>query len=206
MERLSTGIDALDRRLGGGLPAGSLLLFSSAPASQAELVLAELIADRPTTYLTPFRPAEAVRAGLDSSALPPTAVDVVELDPADPIPRARGCVDSLPAETTLVVDPVDPLERRAEDYRELLVDLQATIADTDRIAVLHALSGRSVPPQRDLSEHIADIVFELRTEVVGTEITNRLVVPKFRGGRALEETIKLKLADDVTIDTSRDIA
>ena len=33
-----------------------------------------------------------------------------------------------------------------------------------------------------------------------------LAVPKFRGGRALEETIKLRLTADVSIDTSRDIA
>jgi hypothetical protein len=53
---------------------------------------------------------------------------------------------------------------------------------------------------------MADVVFDLQTDTSGSQIINRLAVPKFRGGRALEDTIKLKLTDGVTIDTSRDIA
>jgi DNA repair protein RadA/Sms len=50
------------------------------------------------------------------------------------------------------------------------------------------------------------VIFDLRTTVTSAEIVNRLVVPKFRGGAALEEPLKLKLTDSVSIDTSRDIA
>jgi hypothetical protein len=57
-----------------------------------------------------------------------------------------------------------------------------------------------------MSEHMADVIFDLKTTVSGSEIENRLAVPKFRGGRALDETIKLQLTEQVTIDTSRDIA
>jgi hypothetical protein len=53
---------------------------------------------------------------------------------------------------------------------------------------------------------MADVIFDLKTTVSGSEIENRLAVPKFRGGRALDETIKLQLTEQVTIDTSRDIA
>ena len=53
---------------------------------------------------------------------------------------------------------------------------------------------------------MADVVFGLRPAVGGAEIETRLAVPKFRGGSALEETIKLKMTEDVSIDTSRDIA
>jgi hypothetical protein len=53
---------------------------------------------------------------------------------------------------------------------------------------------------------MADVVFSLDTRVSGESIENRLAVPKFRGGRALSETIKLELGDRVRIDTSRDIA
>jgi hypothetical protein len=59
---------------------------------------------------------------------------------------------------------------------------------------------------RVVSKHMADVVFDLRTSVEGTEVENKLAVPKFRGGAALQETIKLQLAEDVSIDTSRDIA
>lgn len=53
---------------------------------------------------------------------------------------------------------------------------------------------------------MADVVFDLDTKIDGSEIVNRLAVPKFRGGRALDETIKLRLAERVSVDTSRDIA
>jgi hypothetical protein len=53
---------------------------------------------------------------------------------------------------------------------------------------------------------MADVVFDLSTDFEGSEVENRLAVPKFRGGTALDETIKLKLAEGVTVDTSRDIA
>ena len=78
--------------------------------------------------------------------------------------------------------------------------------NTESIAILHAMEGRSVPELRDVTEHMADVVFKLNTEIQGTEIVNRLSVPKFRGGRALDETIKLNLSTGVSIDTSRDIA
>ncbi len=102
---------------------------------------------------------------------------------------------------------VDVLERcGSARYRNFLNELQTHMVNTGGVAVLHALDGRSVPDNRDLTEHMADVVFELRTGVKGSEIENRLAVPKFRGGAALDETIKLKLAERVTIDTSRDIA
>ncbi|PSP59844.1 transcriptional regulator, partial [Halobacteriales archaeon QH_7_66_37] len=41
-DRLRTGIDVLDRKLGGGLPAGSMVTLSASPRSQAELFLYEL--------------------------------------------------------------------------------------------------------------------------------------------------------------------
>jgi hypothetical protein len=53
---------------------------------------------------------------------------------------------------------------------------------------------------------MADVVFDLETRVGSDTVENRLTVPKFRGGRALPEVIKLELEDGVDIDTSRDIA
>ncbi|KPN31647.1 hypothetical protein SY89_02396 [Halolamina pelagica] len=63
-----------------------------------------------------------------------------------------------------------------------------------------------MPDNRDVTAHVADVVFDLQTTITNAEIENRLVVPKFRGGKALAEPIKLRLAESVNIDTSRDIA
>ncbi|MFW5977701.1 MAG: RAD55 family ATPase [Halohasta sp.] len=207
--RLSTGIDVLDRQLDGGIPTGSIVLFSAAPASQSELLLYEMTAVRMALYLTTIRSDQAVQDALDRTSRYTTVGEptIRDIGVEAPLDQANKLLGTLPTESTLIVDSLDPLERQeASRYRYFLNQLQTQMRNTESIAILHAMDGRSVPELRDVTEHMADVVFKLNTEVQGTEIINRLSVPKFRGGRALDETIKLKLSTGVSIDTSRDIA
>ena len=87
-----------------------------------------------------------------------------------------------------------------------MTQLHRHVVDTESVAVLHCLDGRSVPALRDTTTHMADVVLRLTATTAGTAVETRLAVPKFRGGRALTETLKLRLTDRVEIDTSRDIA
>lgn len=197
----------LDRKLEGGLPAGSVVALTAPPASQSELLLHEFAAPRRTLYLTTERSAKAVREAFDGAAVPTSTPEVEELTGEAPLDRATELAGTLAEGSTLIVDPVDPLERRdSARYRRFVNGLRARLVDTESIAVLHCLAGRSPPAGRDLTEHMADVVFALDTRVSGESVENRLAVPKFRGGRALPETIKLELTERVRIDTSRDIA
>ncbi|MFB6156255.1 MAG: RAD55 family ATPase [Haloferacaceae archaeon] len=206
-DRLPTGITVLDRQLDGGIPAGSIVLLSADPASQSELFLYELTTTRGTLYLTSIRSDQAVRDAIDrvpGRVGDPTVRDVGGDAPLD---GANRLIHNLPEGANLIVDALDPLERQdTSRYRAFLNELQTHMINTQGLAVLHALKGDNLPDNRDMSKHMADVVFDLRTSVDGSEIENRMAVPKFRGGRALEETIKLKLTEDVSIDTSRDIA
>jgi len=203
------GIDVLDRQLDGGIPTGSIVLFSADPASQSELLLYEVTAVRMALYLTTIRSDQAVQDALDRTSQytrvgEPTIRDIGVEAPLD---QANKLLGTLPTESTLIIDTLDPLERQEPNrYRYFLNQLQTGMRNTESIAILHAMDGRSVPALRDITEHMADVVFHLNTEIQGTEIVNRLSVPKFRGGSALDETIKLKLSTGVSIDTSRDIA
>lgn len=205
--RLSTGIGVLDRKLDGGIPAGSVVAFSAPPASQGELLLYELTAARPTLYVSTDRAEEAVRDGLRASPAR-TGDPTIRQVPGDaPLQHAQRLVSMLPENSNLIVDPADILEKQGEShYRTFLNEVQNHMRNTESIAVLHCLSGREVPPTRDVTEHMADVVFDLQTTVKGDSIENRLAVLKFRGGRALGDTIKLELGERVQIDTSRDIA
>lgn len=206
-ERVPTGITVLDRHLDGGIPVGSVVLLSGKPASQSELLLQELTAARETLYLTTVRSEEAVRDAFERTNARVGDPTVRDVGGDAPLDRVNRLIGTLPEGANLVVDALDPLERTDRGrYRTFLNDLQTCLVNTGGVAYLHALDGRSVPPLRDVSEYAADVVFDLRTELDGSDIDNRLAVPKFRGGRALEETIKLKLVDTVAIDTSRDIA
>jgi len=207
--RLSTGIDVLDRQLDGGIPTGSIVLFSADPASQSELLLYEVTAVRMTLYLTTIRSDQAVQDALDRTSRYTTVGEptIRDIGVEAPLDQANKLMGTLASESTLIIDSLDPLERQDPSrYRYFLNQLQTQMRNTESIALLHAMDGRSVPVLRDVTEHMADVVFELNTEIQGTEVVNRLSVPKFRGGRALDETIKLKLSSGVSIDTSRDIA
>ena len=206
-ERLHTGISALDRELEGGIPAGSIVSLAAAPASQAELFLYELTATRGTLYLSLDRPSDAVSKSIDDAPTTTGDPTVRGVTGDAPLDNASKLIAALPESSNLIVDPIDVLERsEPARYRNFLNELQNHIYNTGGLAVLHCLDGRHVPELRDTTEHMADVVFELETAIKSDRIETRLAVPKFRGGRALSDVIKLDLTGSIDIDTSRDIA
>jgi archaellum biogenesis ATPase FlaH len=206
--RLRTGIDVLDRKLGGGLPAGSIVALTAQPASQAELFLYELTATRGTLWLSLDRTAEAVNESIRNTPTETGDPTVRHISGEAPLDNAGKLVSALPETSNLILDPLDVLESQEPPsrFRSFMNDMQNHIFNTDSLAILHCLDGRSVPALRDTTEHFADVVFDLHTAVRGDEVENRMAIPKFRGGRAPADTIKLDLVEEVSIDTSRDIA
>jgi hypothetical protein len=208
MTRLETGIEVLDRKLEGGIPAGSIVVLSAEPASQAELFLYELTATRGTLWLSLNRSAEAVTESIENTPAETGEPTVRHISGEAPLDNAGKLVSALPETSNLILDPVDVLESQEPPsrFRSFMNDLQNHIFNTQSLAILHCLDGRSVPPVRDTTEHFADVVFHLDTSLSGDEVENRLSVPKFRGGSAPVETIKLDLVSEVDVDTTRDIA
>lgn len=206
MEPLPTGISVLDREFGGGIPRGSVVALKADPASQSELILDRFSRVRECRYLTTVRSVDAVEPSLTRDDEDGGTV-VRDATGDDPFAAALDAAAELPEEGTLVVDSVGPLETDdREEYGAFLDGLRRHVGDAGGIAVLHALKGASAERNRVVTEQVADVVFDLRTTVTGAEIVNRLIVPKFRDGAALEEPLKLKLTDSVSVDTSRDIA
>jgi len=206
METLPTGISVLDRQFGGGFPSGSVVVLKANPDSQSELILNRFARIRRCRYLTTVRSADAVEAALGLDGDEETTVEAP--DDAGDLDEAASLTEDLPENGTLIVDSVEPLEveTRPSTYAKFLDGVRSRVDDADGVALLHALRGGEDPRTRRVTEQVADVVFDLRTTVTGTEVTNRLVVSKFRGGAALEEPLKLKLTDEVAVDTSRDIA
>jgi hypothetical protein len=129
------------------------------------------------------------------------------VDGDGPVDQAHQLIRGLPDSANLIVDIVDVLEGvESTRYRNFLNEVQTHMINTGGLAIFHGLKSDSRPENRAITEHMCDVVFDLETSVSGSEIENRLAIPKFRGGRALEETIKLRLAEEVDVDTSRDIA
>ncbi|QSG09398.1 RAD55 family ATPase [Halapricum desulfuricans] len=207
-DRLRTGIDVLDRKLDGGIPAGSIVVLNANPASQAELFLYELTATRGTLYLSLDRSEQAIRDSLKNSPTNTGEPTIRHVSGEAPLDNASKLVSALPETSNLIIDPLNVLEEQEPPsrFRSFMNDLQNHIFNTGSLAVLHCLDGRSVPPLRDTTEHFADVIFQMDTKIEGDEVENQLAIPKFRGGRAPTNVIKLNLVEEVSIDTSRDIA
>lgn len=204
---LSTGIDVLDRKLDGGIPAGTVVALTASPASQSELFLYEMAGVRDTVYLTTERTDDDVVRELERVGQPADDVETHRLSPDDPLTDARTKIHDLPEGSTLIVDPIDPLESIAErEYREFLNDVRERTVEVEGLTILHCLDGRTAPKQRDRTEYHADVIFNLITRLRGGSVENNLSVPKFRGGESLSDAIELDLTADVTIDVSRKIA
>ncbi len=206
-ETLSTGIEVLDRELDGGLPEGRVLALLASPVSQSELFLYEMAAVRPTVYLTTERTETDVIDGLAETGVSADDVDVYRITSEDPLAEANTAIEALSETGTLIVDPIRLFEEtEANAYRTFMNDLKTRTAETGSLTILHCLEGRRVPDQRDRTEYLADIIFDLSTELRGGKMENSLSVPKFRGGQALPESIALDLTADVTVDVTRKIA
>jgi KaiC/GvpD/RAD55 family RecA-like ATPase len=174
-ETLETGIEVLDRKLDGGIPAGRVVVLSASPASQSELFLYEMAAIRPTVYLTTERTVADVDKYLKRTAIDADEVDIRRIGSEAPLSEARAAIEELPDRATVIVDPIRLLESTdSERYRAFVNDLKARIAEVDGLALLHCLEGRDVPPQRDRTEYLADIIFSLSTEIRGGTLQNDL--------------------------------
>lgn len=206
-DRLPIGVEALDRELDGGVPPGSVVAYKAPAASQSELLLYELTNTRPTLYLTTDRSKEAVSDAFERANCP-TGNPQIRFVPGDaPLENARRLVKSTGEGANIVIDPLDTLERGDRPrFQNFLNDLQNHMRNTGGIAILHCLRGNGNSDLRPTTEHMADVVFDVRQHFDGTEVETRLAVPKFRGGHALTDTIKLELAERIRVDTSRDIA
>jgi hypothetical protein len=85
-------------------------------------------------------------------------------------------------------------------------ELKIHMVNTGGLAVVHEVKGHDEPKNRGFARHMAEVVFDLRTRINGSEVENRPAVPTFRGGRPSEDPVKLRLGGRVTVDTSRDVA
>jgi KaiC/GvpD/RAD55 family RecA-like ATPase len=201
-----TGIEVLDRKLGGGIPMGTVTALLASPVSQSELFLYEMATRRQTVYLSTIRTAESITETLENREVDTQRVEAIRIDADDPLEHTQSVLSDIPDAVTVIIDPVDVLETAGGSrYRRFLSELRQGASRTSTTVILHCLREEPTPDRRRDTMHVADLVFELATEVRGDSIVNRLTVPKFRDGQSVEDVIKLDLTTEVEVDTSRNI-
>lgn len=229
-ERLSTGIDAIDRHMSGGIEPGSLIALIAGPTMQSEAILHELIKMRPTLYLTTLREATAVEEDLDRLSTDNVFVEyagaaqTMDNELLGQITGSRSYTPSFTNDGTLldavyetiqdidrqanvILDPVNPLEEtdNKDAYREVLNELKTTMLDTGGIGILHCITLEELPPFRDVTLALADIVWELNLVSLTNKMEYQLTIPKNRGGTPVLNEISIVLDNNVWVDESRNI-
>lgn len=205
-DRLPTGLSTLDWKLGGGLLAGQVYAFVSPADSQSELVFELFAATASAHIVSTLRPAEEIRAELDWVGVDPELVTVSSCT-ADTLAADPERWLTPPEGGYLILDPFDTVERLdGDDFLTVLTAMRRAVADKNAVGLVHCLEEPEQSYQRRLTLKRVDGVMRLDVRVTTQSIENRLLITKYRNGRAEDEPIKLRLTDHVTLDTSRDIA
>lgn len=228
-EKLSTGIEGLDRELSGGIEPGSVLSVIAGPATQSESLFHEMIKERPTLYLTTLREAAAVEERLDGFDENLFVKDVLGKRTMDrefmkEITGSRGysttvgddngtldtvyeTIEQVDREMNVIVDPVNPLEETDEKdaYREVVNRFKSKAIETGGLAIMHCISSGEGPPLRDVTLAISDVVVELKLVSGTNEQQYLLTIPKNRGGKPMLDETQVKFDSTVWIDDTRNI-
>lgn len=208
--KLSTGIDILDNPeyLKGGFKKGSVVTLIANPIATAELFMFDLATTRATNYFTTSRSEEAMRRNLEVMERSPEEFEVVDLFSAEDV--FNTVVDGLEEvgrEENIIIDTVSDLVRH--DRFEDLLDIIYTVShETDSVTYLYMIKEDSdnMIFEESRIPYLSDVVMKMTTGIEGEKIENRLAITKLRGQPPPEKTIKLIIGEEITVDTSRDIA
>lgn len=232
--RLPTGIDSIDRRLDGGLQAGSLVALLTPPSAQSHAILQELMKERETVYISTLRSRSAIENDLGRLAGEEVAVSIHEVGDGTTgrsqqlerltdsrihtlnttereslLDDINDVVEQIDEPVNVIIDPANPLERGESRtaYQTLLSELTSTLIDTGSLGVLHTIMHDSSPDFRESTLTVADVVWEL--EVVSgrrNDLEVQTRIPKNRGGDAILEKVSLVIeGNEVYTDDSRNI-
>jgi DNA repair protein RadA/Sms len=173
-ERVRTGIEGVDRVLGGGLVAGSLLLLAGEPGIGKSTLLLQVAAalaahGAPALYVTAEESAQQValrsrRLGLEAAhllLLPETSCDAV-LAQLETLQPAVVVVDSV---QTLSLDEVDGAAGSVGQVRQVAARFQQLAKGRGVPVVLvgHVTKEGMIAGPK-LLEHLVDVVLSLEGE------------------------------------------
>ncbi|SFM32158.1 DUF7125 family protein [Methanolobus profundi] len=233
--RLSTtGINVLDRTLGGGLPAGSLTFFSADPRSMSEVFLYQFTQSRKTYYFTTSRRPRYVLNDVINLGFDPSNIIFVDIyseyyctscgDMSDNVGNEfidskiiefteynlRNIAnDSSGEEVNIIFDSFSffiDLTINKSLVKQLINVLYETTKELGCLTYLYATNTNKNSDIENFTYSLCDVIFESMLDKGADKVISKLAIPKIRGMIPSTEIIKFKIGDGVQIDTSRDIA
>lgn len=167
--------------------------------SDSDLLVNHFLAPNKAYLVTLTRPPEAVQRAHEHAKQDLSHVTVID-GTENPVEAISRTVENLGDEESIVIDKVDELKSHAE-YESTLRMLHESAIEHDTVHYLHGGRDKDL----DFASSISDTVLELITRLDGDELSNRLVIRKNRSASIDENVVKVKLLNEVKVDTSREI-
>ncbi len=229
-----TGINVLDRTLGGGLPAGSLTFFSADPRSMSEVFLYQFTQSRKTYYFTSNRRPRFVLNDVINLGFDPSNIIFVDIyteyyytacgDISDNVGNEfidskiiefteynlRNIAnDSSGEEVNIIFDSFSffmELTVNKGLIKQLINVLYETTKEIGCLTYLYGMDKSKDDDIKPFTLNLCDVIFESILDEGSDKVVSKLAIPKIRGMVPSTEIIKFKIGEGVQIDTSRDIA
>jgi hypothetical protein len=215
-DALSTGMGNLDTKFArGGLYPGSVVAVSTPPPALGRVVLYNLPAGRPTTYISVGPCEDSTRDTLAEAAdLDASELVVEQLPTAEPAQALRALLDGLdlPPRGTVLLEPTNPIESSAthSQYAALLSMLAEQAAAVDGLVGLLTVESDPVPAQRWLTLHEADTVLRVLHEVSTRTVHDHLALEKLHPQQDLQDeenrVFRLPRSLEIDIDTKKNLS
>jgi len=226
-KKKSTGIEMLDRYLSGGLPRGSVVLFSADPKSMSEVFLYHFATARKSYYFSTERDPKYIKQNILDFGLTTDNITFVDVYGQYHKKSARSAnnksdktiiryfsneLEKLKKhkDFTCVIDTFSFFLELGSGYsrmKELIDQVYNITKETDSVSYLYILKGVHNPKVVNTISNTCDTIFDIESERVGDKVTNKLLIPKIRGMfPAPTQLIKYQIRDDIQIDTSMYLA
>jgi KaiC/GvpD/RAD55 family RecA-like ATPase len=233
-ELLSSGIFVLDKNIGGGLPAGSVIYLSAATKSMSEIFLYQFTQSRKTYYFCTERRPKFVQQDIQNLNFDVSDITFIDVYGSYYLSPHGEMIDNtgneyidakivefmeyninniLSKETgnevNIIIDSFSfflNLNVNHGVIRRLLNIIYETTKETGGLSFLYGMKGSHEHLIENEIFNMCDAIFDVDIEKTADKIINKLSIPKLRGMIPNLEMIKFKIGDGIQIDTTKDIA
>jgi KaiC/GvpD/RAD55 family RecA-like ATPase len=230
---LPSGIFVLDKSIGGGLPAGSVIYLSAATKSMSETFLYQFTQSRKTYYFCTERRTGYVKRDIMNLHFDVSDIVFVDIYGSYYLSPQGEMIDNtgneyvdakivefmeynikkilseeIQNEINIIVDTFSfflNLNINRGMVRRLLNILYETTKETGGLTYLYCLKDSHEHVIENEVINICDAIFDVDLEKTADKIISKLSIPKIRGMTPTTEMIKFKIGDGIQIDTSKDI-
>lgn len=231
---LSSGIFVLDKSIGGGLPAGSVVYISASTKSMSEVFLYQFTQSRKTFYLCTERRPKYVKQDIQNMNFDTKDIVFVDIYGSYYLSPHGEMIDNVgneyvdakiiefteynlqtiltevsDSEVNIIIDTFSfflNLNVNRGVIRRLVNIIYETTKETGGLTFLYGLKDSHDHTMENEILNTSDGIFDVDLEKTADKIVSKLSIPKIRGMTPTAEMIKFKIGEGIQIDTSRDIA